>query len=340
MATEAAAPRHMQLQGVMHNEDVMCLVFRKLPTVDLLRCTMVCRGYCELIDKHVDSSFQRHLFWNGYFFERWAPLSHTSHVVFDIQKCAFLGSVLIDKPEMQHVWRFNVVPVVSKYLSVRLRISLPLNRLRLSGDQKLVDHFLELQEVSVDIKRWQIMELKIPRDREGRGLGQMLLKGVLDKNNPSLVVETDYDIIINVKNVPVVPIPRINYRVLCVMRGVLFCMNCFQREPKWQSLDVEDARHRVVCGLCFDILFVLESALKGKWMIRDNISRLNVHRSHFVLHQNQARTTLSANARMPCMLKQGLSEALGHKNWNAFICDNHMRSRATGKHLKRFSFVR
>ena len=28
----------------------------------------------------------------------------------------------------------------------------------------------------------------------------------------------------------------------------------------------------------FDILFVLESTLKGKWMIRDNISRLDIYR--------------------------------------------------------------
>ena len=50
------------------------------------------------------------------------------------------------------------------------------------------------------------MELKIPQDKEGRGLGQMLLKGVLHNNKSSLVVDTEYDIIINVKNVLVVPI--------------------------------------------------------------------------------------------------------------------------------------
>ena len=59
------------------------------------------------------------------------------------------------------------------------------------------------------------MELKIPQDKEGRGLGQMLLKGVLHNNKSSLVVDTEYDIIINVKNVLVVPFCMLKFADGC-----------------------------------------------------------------------------------------------------------------------------
>jgi hypothetical protein len=323
----------------MMSRDILCSVFQRLATIDLLRCTMVCRNYLSLIDKHLASTFQRHLMWNGYFFERWAPISHTSHVVFDFERSAFFGSVVIDKPLLQHVWRFNVVPIVSNYLSVRLRIRLPIDKIRVCGDKSVVDRFLELKEVSADIKSWEIMDVKSYQDKKCEGLGEMLLRGILDKHD-SLIINTEHEILIMIKNVPVVPLPRINYRILCVMRGVLFCMNCFQREPKWQSVDAENARHRVLCATCFDMLFVTESTLAKKWMIRGNISKLDVKRAHFIFHQTQARHSLSANVPLRCVVKQKLSEALGHENWDALVSNNHIHYSSTTNTVKRYSFVR
>ena len=326
------------MQPMLHNRDLLTLVFQKLPVIDLLCCTLVCRAFCATVDECASATFQRRLRWHGYFLEKWTAIGNKSRIVFDPERCAFVGSVVVDKPSVRHMWRFNVVPKVSNFVSMDLRLFLPVDKVRLRGNEKLVARFLELEDVSVDVRRWEIMDLNAYEDTKNEGLGNMLLKAVLDDHSSSLKIDVEHDILVEFQSVPVIPLPRLNYRTLCVMKCVLSCMHCFQRNPKWQSVDVKDASHRVLCGACFEALFVSEPSLSGKWMIRNKIQTLDVSRSRFVYHQNQTHHRLYPDAAVSCMLKQELAVALGHASWLAFLRENHTRSDATKHWSNRYSF--
>ena len=326
------------MQPTLHNKDILTYVFQRLHIMDLLRCTLVCRVFCETIDECASAAFQRRLHWNGYFLEKWATIGSKSHVVFDPERCAFVGSVLVDKQSIRHMWRFNVVPKVSNFVSVSLRIFLPVDKIRLRGNEKLVARFLELGDVSVDVRRWEIMDVNVYEDKKHEGLGNMLLKAVLDDKISSLKIDVEHDILVEFQSVPVVPMPRLNYRTLCVMKSVLSCMHCFQRNPKWQSVDVEDACHRVLCGVCFEALFVSELTLCGKWRINSKIRTPRVSRSHFVYHQNQNHHRVYPDAAVSCILKQEIAEALGHASWIHFLRENHTRPDARRHYSNRYSF--
>jgi hypothetical protein len=326
------------MQPMLHNKDILTCVFQKLPIMDLLRCTLVCRVFCATVDECASAAFQRRLRWNGYFLEKWAAIGSKSHIVFDSERRAFVGSVLVDKQSIRHMWRFNVVPKVSSFVSVSLRVFLPVDKIRLRGNEKLVARFLELEDVSVDVRNWEIMDVNVYEDKKHEGLGNMLLRAVLDDKSSSLKIDVEHDILVEFQSVPVVPMPRLNYRTLCVMKSVLSCMHCFQRNPKWQSVDVEDACHRVLCGVCFDALFVSEFTLCGKWRINSKIQAPHVSRSCFVYHQNQNHHRVYPDAAVPCMLKQEIAEALGHASWIHFLRENHTRPDARRHYSNRYSF--
>jgi hypothetical protein len=326
------------MQALLHNRDLLSSVLQKLPVLDLLRCTLVCSAFRDAVDESASAAFQRQLRWSGFFLEKWTAAGGESRIVFDAARRAFVGSVVVDKPSIRHMWRFNVVPVVSNFVSVDLRIFLPVDKIRLRGSEKLVARFLELGDVSVCVRRWEIMHVSVYEDGKQDGLGNMLLKAVFDNHRTSLKIDVEHDVLVEFQKVPVVPLPRLNYRTLCVMKCVLSCMHCFQRNPKWQSVDVEDARHRVLCGVCFEALFVSELTMSGKWMIRRNTETLPVSRSRFVYHQNQPHHRLYPDAAVCCMLKHELAAALGHASWIALIRDNHTRSGATKHYSAQYSF--
>jgi hypothetical protein len=334
----ARTPAAVPMQPMLVNKDILASVFQKLSVVDLLRCTLVCRAFCATVDECSSAAFQRRLRWNGYFLEKWAALGNNSQIAFDAERSAFVGTVVVDKQSIRHMWRFNVIPKVSHFVGVNLRLYLPVDKVRLRGNDKLVARLLTLEDVSVEVRRWEIVDLNVYEDKQHEGLGNMLLKAVLDHRNPSLKVDVQHDILIEFQNVPVVPVPRMNYRTLCVMKCVLCCMHCFQRNPKWQSVDVENARHRVLCGVCFEALFVSELTLQGKWMVRTKSHTLKVSRSRFVYHQSQNHHRLYPDAAVCCMLKQELAEALGHSSWLRFLSDNHARAGARRRYSSHFSF--
>jgi len=307
--------------------------------MDLLRCTLVCRVFCDIIDECASAVFERRLSWTGYFLEKWAAVDKKSQVVFDSERRAFVGSVLVDKQSIRHMWRFNVVPKVSCFVRVNLRVFLPVDIIRLYGNKKLEARFLELEDVSIDVHRWEIMEVNVHEDKRDEGLGNMLLRAVLNDKRSSLKIDIEHDILIEFQSVPVVPLPRLNYRTLCVMKSVRSCMHCFQRNPKWQSVDVKNACHRVLCGLCFEALFVSDMDLCGKWRINSKIQTPHVSHSYFFYHQDQIHHRLYPDAAaLSYILKQEIAEALGHASWINFLRDNHTRPGARRHYSKRYSF--
>jgi len=338
LAGKRARVGRAPMQSMVHNKDMLTCVFQKLHVMDLLRCTLVCRVFCETIDECASAAFERRLSWNGYFLEKWAAVDKKSQIVFDPERRAFVGSVLVDKQSIRHMWRFNVVPKVSSFVRVNLRVFLPVDKIRLHGSQKLAARFLEFEDVSIDVRRWEIMEMNVHEDKREEGLGNMLLRAVLDDKRSSLKIDVEHDILIEFQSVPVVALPRLNYRTLCVMKSVLSCMHCFQRNPKWQSLDVKDACHRVLCGVCFDALFVSDMHLCGKWRINSKMRTPHVSRSCFVYHQNQNHHRVYPDTAVSCILKQEIAEALGHASWIHFLREYHTHPDARRHYSKRYSF--
>jgi len=331
-------------ESILLQPDIIVLVCRRLQVIDLLRCSMVCRVFCATIDESLSACFQRHLCWKGYFLGKWPVVASDWclgwPMCFDPERNAFVSSIAIDNPSVRHMWRFNTVPIVSNYVSISLRLSLPVEHVRLDKTDGQVARLLTKKHVSMNVHRWEILHLSAYNSYEHEGLGNMVLKAVLtDMHHDQWTkIYVQQDIIVEFQKVPVVALPRINFRTLCVMKCVRSCMHCFQRNTLWQSVEVKNACHRVLCGLCFHELYVPELKISDTWVFSDTDFTESVSRAHFVYHKPGRHHRLNPGRSVCCVLKQEFAEALGYKTWIDFIGGNHKRSVTSMSHKRNFCF--
>jgi hypothetical protein len=323
----------------LQDSDIAFKVFEYLPADALLLCTMVCRGFRRTIDEHVTAEFERPLRWRSVELSLDSTRAH-----FDAARSAMVATVYVQTEAEQHMWLLNVIPKVGNNVHMRRHMYLPLESVHVSGDAKRVEKIVERQLVSIDVLRWKIVEIKVECDgREGAPpstVGLMRLCASSFSHNSPVKLRVDHDIIVDFYNVPVAR-QTPNYRSLCVMKCVRSCMHCFQRRPKWQSADVGDSDHRVICSICYEALYVAETQLKNKWKVRRQVPIEAVSRASFVwcAFGTGAPYRVYPDIPVKCMLKQQVAEFLGSKNWTELLKDNQRHARAPRNQDKKFSFA-
>lgn len=332
---ESSGQQPSIIQSVFNDSDITCHIFATMPASVLLRCTMVCRSFRATIDTSVTGEFERHLCWTGYFMDKWvASYGRLCCVGLDAERSVLSANVHVACEAVQYMWRLNVVPEVDKYVHMNMRMYLPLAHVDVAGDAKRIARLKADGDVSVDVRKWQIVEVNgaVPGS-----IGRMQLKAVLFAHNSPVKLQVHHDILVDFHNVPVAP-QTLSYRSLCVMRCVRVCMHCYQRIPLWQSLDVSDARHRVLCSLCHETLYVRERQLQSKWKVCDQVPMQAVPRAHFVHHKVLVNHRVYPDIPVECMLKQDVAEFLGCQSWTVLLTRNHRNSNNTLKMQQRCSF--
>ena len=93
--------------------------------------------------------------------------------------------------------------------------------------------------------------------------------------------------------------------------------------PKWQSLDVKHANHRVLCPICYEALYVPVMQLLSKWKIREKTRLQAASRAHFVHSQLHLSHRVSPDTPVEGLLKQQLPELLDYKSWTVLLVGNH-----------------
>jgi hypothetical protein len=341
LAQQSGGGQHSVMQRVLQNLDIMRHTFHLMPASVLLRCTLVCRSFRATIDTGVTGEFERHLRWTGFFMDKWASTNGALCCVdFDAERSALRASVHVAQQAVQYMWRLNVIPKVENYVYMHMRMYLPLAHVNVSGDPKRIERLQAQGDVSIDVRKWQIVEKQQDGDSTGAvpgSLGRLQLKAVWFAHNSPVKLQVDHDILVDFHNVPVDP-QALNYRSLCVMRCVLVCMHCHQRSPKWQSLDVKHAHHRVLCSICYETLYVPVTQLQSKWKIREKMRLQAASRAHFVHRQVHLNHRVSPDTPVEGMLKQEVAELLDYTSWAALLHGNHRRSNASQQIQHRFSF--
>jgi hypothetical protein len=212
----------------LQNLDIMRHIFHLMPASVLLRCTLVCRSFRATIDTGVTGEFERHLRWTGFFMDKWASTNGALCCVdFDAELSVLRASVHVAQQAVQYMWRLNVIPKVKNYVYMHMRMYLPLAHVNVSGDPKRIERLQAQGDVSIDVRKWQIVETQQDGDSTGAvpgSLGRLQLKAVWFAHNSPVKLQVDHNILVDFHNVPVGP-QALNYRSLCVMRCVLVCMH-------------------------------------------------------------------------------------------------------------------
>jgi hypothetical protein len=63
--------------------------------------------------------------------------------------------------------RKNVILKAENYVHMSMRMYLPLTHVNLSGDTKRIERIKAQGEVSIDVCKWQIVEIKVDLNRPG-----------------------------------------------------------------------------------------------------------------------------------------------------------------------------
>jgi hypothetical protein len=337
--TKQAASQTEMVPAIMLQQDVLNLICEKLSVVDLLLCSMVCRGFMRTIDANMTTFFNKSLRWWSVFD---ACCGDGPVVTYNAQRQQYEQTQVVHD-RWQHRWLFHVVPQVGAIVHMRMHLQLALEHVLLTGTDEHVRVIRNNGVASVDALEWEILEVTKGEEASSicRGTKSRIRMQVLGyvHNNRKVSLRMLQSIVVTFENVPVLhwPVP---HRVLCVIKCNSKCMHCHQRVSKWQSVDVVMPEHRVLCSVCMEELFVNEQRLKTKWKINVRFPADDslVRRCFFVQSWNFNHiSNLKWEKNNVFMLKSDVAQALGHATWTKLLQFNRSHSSTGKRSEKRFA---
>ena len=257
LAQQSSAPNPSVMQCVFQSSDMTSHIFQILPASMLLQCTLVCCSFRTTIDTSVTGEFERHLRWTCFFMEKWAASDRAvCGVDFNTKHSVLFANVHVAQQAVQHMLQLNVIPKVENYVHLNMPMYLPLAHVNVDGDVKHIERLEAQGDVSIDVRKWQIVEIEKDHGRTraiSGSIGWLQLKAVLFTHNSPLKLQVDHGILVrsvedtklstnkqhslsDFHKVPVDP-PVFNYRSLCVVRCVLVCMHCHQLSDDCPFID-------------------------------------------------------------------------------------------------------
>lgn len=339
----AGAQSHRSLNKLFAESDLAQLVLSHLSAEKLCLCSMVCSHFKSMTDTclPLQQHFARDLRWWG------NPCSQTStSVCFDKANGRFSLELRHTESARQILWQLNAIAIVNMRLSMRMGLYLPLDDggITLSGDPDRVLKTWARRRVSIDVLEWKINRVHHTDAKRKPFLGPLgsvsLCVSEYISNDPRVQLDIKYPLVVTFHDVPLGDVKDscpLTYRRLWVMRGVRHCMHCHERPPAFQSCDVEEADHSVLCRHCLDLLYVREDQLPRKWRLR-KLSVYGIPRAHFVAHDSRALSYATPHTPAPHLLKSNIARSRGYDSWISFIRHNHKFSQRTLPSKSRFSF--
>lgn len=322
-------PQAPTVLGAVFDEwDLAITVFERLTPMQLRMCSMVCTRFVRAIDSSVSNAFAAQLPWWGSCRTSWLG---RGLMKFDHEKLQFHYTHAEQDVGEQLMWLLNTSLKVGRVVHMRMHIRLPLQGLmQMSGDAKQIAKIEGLGEVSVDVLQWKILKIETQehQDLALRSVSNTPLSlvkvrmSVLEftHNNPKVALKIPFPLVVAFANVPAPASPR-SYRELWVVRGCTMCMHCHQRPKALQSYDCKETRARVLCKLCWEHLFVLESSLVRKWKINRRLPE-SVPRTHFIECFAGGVARVWPKHPLQCVEKQCVAEAFGHDSWADLLQNN------------------
>jgi hypothetical protein len=114
---------------------------------------------------------------------------------------------------------------------------------------------------------------------------------------------------------------KITVRELVVSRSVHLCTNCNQRARSYISFNVSNKKHKLLCKVCCDLLYVNRTSLRSKYKLRNTAAV--VQQMQLVQRVLFRQPDYDAVQWLWCFNKQDVARAIGFDSWEAFIQNNY-----------------
>lgn len=346
------SPMH-RLSELFAFDDLALLVLEFLQSRELLMCSMVSVRLRRVVDGSCSSVFAPDLTW----WLNTQPGPESVH--FSKSRCRFVlehslleRSLGFDWPDKgwtprQKMWLLSNSARIGNTVCMRSNITFYAlsPHLKLHGEEKHVQKIMQRKRISVDVLAWTITRMCTdPKDSRL----QILTMAAKDyrHNDPKVDLRVSAPIVLTLLHVPKtghLTLPQLSLRVLWVMRGIRHCMFCKQRPRSVQSFDTPHAAHRVLCSHCLELLFVAAKQLTRKWKVSlpKTLSVDQVPRVHYQQCFSGAPTHCWPAKNEDYLLKQDVAKFFKQPTWEAFIENNHSRSKSRrwgGRSQEKFYF--